>query len=311
MLFKYSSPGKIILFGEHAVVYGYAAIATAVSKRMNMKCEVIKSTRSEINIFDEGELFSFNPFHETPASSNAREKMLRYAFKNGFPKNHTLNITIDGEFPTGTGLGSSAAFCSLIAAASNRVSNQSVSKESLFEKTKILENFFHHNASGLDPATVIYGGAIFMENRKFSHLSINKVPLLIIDTQIPRSTSEAVKHVASLLSDKQSIYKPMMESLGNISKQYYLEKPEKKNEFIYKYFPIAQNLLENFDLSCPKIDEIVQICKKNNLVCKISGAGMGGVVMVTGNNVEKKTNLFKSYNVISAEIGLEGIREEK
>ena len=48
-----------------------------------------------------------------------------------------------------------------------------------------------------------------------------------------------------------------------------------------------------------------------NLVCKISGAGMGGVVMVTGNNIEQKANLFKSFNVIPAEIGSEGIREEE
>ena len=311
MIFKYSSPGKIILFGEHAVVYGYAAIATAISKRMNMKCELIKSTSSEINVYDEGDLFSFNPFHEVPFNSCAREKMLRFAFKRGFPENHTLNISITSDFPTGTGLGSSAAFCSLIAAASNRISNQSVSKDSLFEKTKYLEDFFHHNASGLDPATVIYGGAIFMENRKFSRLSINTVPLLIIDTQIARSTSKAVKHVESLLSEKSSIFKPMVECLGNISKEYYLEDAKKKNDFIHRYFPIAQNLLENLDLGCPKIEEIVQICKNNNLVCKISGAGMGGVVMVTGNNIEQKANLFKSFNVIPAEIGSEGIREEE
>ncbi|OHS93293.1 mevalonate kinase family protein [Tritrichomonas foetus] len=308
--FNYSSPGKIILFGEHAVVYGYSAVATAITKRIHMKCELTKSSRTEINIIDDGDLFSFNPRNDTLSNhpDRNREKMLRFAFQD-FPENHTLNVEIKSEFPTGNGLGSSASFCSLIAAASSRCSNQQMSKDFLYRKSTELEKFFHKNPSGLDPATVVYGGAIKMENRQISkNLSLPQIPLLIIDTFVPRSTAKAVQHVADLLKKNPKIYRPMLEVLGEISDTF--EKSDKKEVSIQRYFPIAQNLLSSFDLSCKEIDDVVETAKKAGLVAKLSGAGMGGTVLVSGERAHEKAHLFNRYGVIQSSIGAEGLREE-
>lgn len=310
--FKYSSPGKIILFGEHAVVYGYAAVSTAISKRMSMKGEMRQSINTEINIIDDGEITTFNPYisqNKKEKNEDRRENMLRFAFKN-FPKNHTLNLELKTDFPVSNGLGSSASFCSLIAAASLRCNNEKITKEKLFKKSVQLENFFHKNPSGLDPATVIYGGSIRMENRQIlkSSNTTNSLPLLIVDSGVRSTTLTSVTHVANLCKKDPLIYKPMLQILGELSKKFCIA--NNKYDALMKYFPIAQNLLSSLDLSCKEIDDIVHISKQNNLVAKISGGGMGGTVLVSGPNLADKANLFSKYNIIHAEIGAEGIREE-
>ena len=309
--FKYSSPGKVILFGEHAVVYGFPAVATAISKRIHMNCELNKSSITEINVVDNFGRFTFNPHDfstdEKRDPENNRKRMLRAAFQN-FPKNHTLNINISSEFPTGNGLGSSASYCSLIATAAARSNGIKLTKDQLYAQAKVLENFFHLNNSGLDPATVIYGKAIMMEERRIKPIHLDSIPLLIIDTFVPRSTAKAVKHVAELSSENPKIFMPMLKILGELSKEFV--NSNEKFKFLKKYFPIAQNLLSSLDLSCKQIDEIVKIAKDNGLVAKISGAGMGGTVIVSGDNVHDKAHLFSKYKIIQSSIGEEGIREE-
>lgn len=310
--FKYSSPGKIILFGEHAVVYGEPAIATAISKRTFMKCDFRPSSRTVINLVDNGSFFSFNPKQGSDKMSQ-RTKMLYSAFRN-FPDNHALDIEIKSDFPTGMGMGSSASFCSLIATAGLRTSRtkREITKDAIFEETKRLENYFHYNGSGLDPATVVYGGVIKMERRRIvstKSFGSEKIPLLIVDSMIERSTYESVKHVAELLKDSGAIYQPIIRSLGGISKNFY-DSNEPKSCLLRRYFPLAQRLLECLDLSNSAIDRIVRIAKENGLCAKISGAGMGGIVLVSGSDIRRKGDLFKPFRVISAEIGAEGIREE-
>lgn len=312
LTFKYSSPGKIILFGEHAVVYGYAAIATAISKRMHMKGEMIKSLNTEINILDDGKTTTFDPSlwqSKQNSINDRREKMLYFAFKD-FPKNHTLNLEIKTDFPVSNGLGSSAAFCSLIAAASMRCCDEKITKEKLFKKSVQLENFFHRNPSGLDPATAIYGGSIKMENRQISRSSkpTNNLPLLIIDSGVRSTTITSVTHVADLCKKEPLIYKPILSILGELTKKFCAS--EDKLDAIMRYFPIAQNLLSSLDLSCKEIDNIVYLSKQNNLVSKISGGGMGGTVLVSGKNLNDKINLFSNYKLIKADIDAEGLREE-
>lgn len=308
--FNYSAPGKLILFGEHAVVYGYAGLSTAISKRMTMKCELFKSTRSEVNILDDGERTVFNPFIECSPDTGKRDKMLHSVFAQYLPKNHTLNMEINTGFSTTGGLGSSGSFCSLIAAAAIRSSGQSASKERILQMAIDLEKVFHSKSSGLDPTTIVMGGAIRMENGKFTKLQIPNLPLLIVSTNVKHSTADAVSHVRDLATAHPKIYTPLLSSLGGITDLFCNTPNDKKGEALYNLFPVAQHILATFDLECPECKDICTIAHNNGLTAKISGAGMGGITLVTGPNVKDKAHLFKKYPIINTEIGCEGLREE-
>ena len=307
--FTYSFPGKVILFGEHAVVHGETAICTAISKRMRAECSFYKSFGTVVNVVFHEKIIIFNPFDEAPPNARDTNKMIRHAFKGIFPKNHTLDINIIEEFPTG-GLGSSAALCGCIAAASNRIGGLDLSKDAIFKKSFELEKFFHGNPSGIDPATVVYGGCIKMENRKLEHIKIPSMPLLIVSTKREHSTKVAVNKVKELMKKYPDVYPPLIKSMGNISKRFINTPNDKKADVMSDLFIPAHHLLSSFGLSCPESDDICSIAENNGLSAKISGAGMGGIMIVTGKDVEKKAGLFSKYDVIQATIGAPGMMEE-
>ena len=87
-----SAPGKCILFGEHAVVYGQPAVAVAIDQRMNVKLELSEEWRIDGMIF--------HP-ERHPHVDALRQRM----WNSGPP----LSIKITGEIPPASGLGSSAA----------------------------------------------------------------------------------------------------------------------------------------------------------------------------------------------------------
>lgn len=137
--FSYSFPGKIILFGEHAVVYGETAIATAISKRMYANCKLFESEKSSISIKFENTITEIDPFKPIKQSNDETYQMIHSAFENNFPKNRSLDIHVIQDFTTG-GLGSSAALCACIAAVSAKVSNLNLNLDSIFQKNKRIRN---------------------------------------------------------------------------------------------------------------------------------------------------------------------------
>ena len=68
--FKFSVPSKVILFGEHAVVYGYSAIASAIDLRMILNCSLHKSNTSEIRITFNNDIFNFDPYIKPDPNEN-------------------------------------------------------------------------------------------------------------------------------------------------------------------------------------------------------------------------------------------------
>ena len=309
--FKFSAPGKIILFGEHAVVYGYTAISTAISKRMYAKCEYFPTLQSEVNIKFQDKIVNFNPNKSLPNNSKLVHQMIYSSLKNCFNnKHHTLNVEIIEEFPSGNGLGSSASLCSIISAISDKIKGKEFNKDSIFNQSKELEKFFHGNSSGIDPATVVYGKGIKMNQKNISLINFPSIPLLIVDTGKIHETSKAVNHVKNLINKFPTIYKPIISTLGNISDIFLnLNLNDQINSLKY-LFPTSNYLLNSLGLNCFESDLITQICLKNNLFTKISGAGMGGIMLITGNNLNEKKNLFKKFNVLKIDIGSEGIKEE-
>lgn len=170
--------------------------------------------------------------------------------------------------------------------------------------------FYHGNSSGIDPATVVYGGGIKMENNKISKVKIPEIPLLIVGTNRERNTKAAVSHVRELIEKYPNIYKPMIKSIGDISRTFLNTSDDVKDKALFDLFTPANGLLNSFGLNCPESDDIARIASENGLAAKISGAGMGGIMLVTGPDLDKKEHLFSKYNVVKATIGAEGMREE-
>ncbi len=166
-------PGKVILAGEHAVVYGKMALATSIS--LGVSVTVVENGGSEKN----------------PIINKAIEVA-------GGDENILLKI--ESELPIGSGLGSSAAVAAATIKAMREYLGKPINEEELFKLTFECEKIAHGNASGLDPAAVVYGGLIaYTKGQPFERLWIKQpIKLLLANTGKPiESTKEMVELVAA------------------------------------------------------------------------------------------------------------------
>lgn len=164
--------GKVILSGEHAVVYGELALAAQINLGVNVR--VIEG-KHEID----------------PIICRAIEVA-------GGDRN--LGVEIESQIPIGSGLGSSAAVAAATIKAVREHLRNPIDDDELFGLTMECEQIAHGNPSGIDSAVVVYGGLIaFTKGNPIEKLTIKSpLKLLLIDTGKPEeSTKEMVELVAS------------------------------------------------------------------------------------------------------------------
>jgi mevalonate kinase len=309
--FAYSVPTKVILFGEHAVVHGHPAIAMAINNRMLMTGTIAASRIPEVQIRFNKSTFTFNPTDPIPPSAPPLHQMYRTALSPHFPAFHRLSLTFSIARECSGGLGSSAALSVLVAAAARRIARLPFSPPDLFDPAKRLECFFHSNSSGLDVATVLAGAAVSFRRSEFAPIPVPEIPLLIVDTKVPRQTGAAVNRVRDFLEREPERAGALLTELGNLADKFGRAPDDRKERFAADNFGAAQTRLAALGVSCPEIDAIVGRATEAGLAAKLSGAGMGGIVIVTGPRVFEKEALFDPFVHFRACADLVGLREEK
>ena len=189
MKISYTAPAKVILSGEHAVVYGKPALVSAINLRLKFNLWEVTKKINDKNIL--------------LISSKVKEYLEKekIVFKNKF-----FDFKIESEIPVGRGLGSSAAL-SVAAVASflEFYTEQKFEKEIVNNLAFQIEKHFHKNPSGVDNSAACFGGLILYQ-RKIQLTNLKyKIPkkfeekLLLIDSGEPKETTgEMVKLVESV-----------------------------------------------------------------------------------------------------------------
>lgn len=272
---SYSAHGKVILIGEHSVVYGYDALA------MPIKSLQIKTT---VQPAQSVSLMETNHYHGAFFDAPDEYNGLKYVLKT-FQKlaDNTLpvKLTYTGEIPMERGFGSSATVALGTSKALNKYYQLNLSKDQIMKITNHAEMINHGKASGLDAATVNSDYLVFFNSQK----GINKIKsklnatLLIMDTGNLGNTKIAVTKV-HMLYEKSRTARDKMHELGSLADDVKKAWSEQNAIEIGKDFTKAQQLLAGFGVSTPKIDMLCKIAKENGAYgAKLSGGGLGGIVI--------------------------------
>ena len=190
---KVSAPGKVILSGEHAVVYGYPAILSAIDRRLNLS----------LYQKDDGiEIISEYPPDLAEYGIKKIAKELKISSKKGWVAKILSNIP-----PTG-GMGSSAALSVAIAAGLYYLTKKNIDLNEINKMAYQIETKQHRHPSGGDNTISTYGGFLWYRKeseslKTFSSLVPNRtIKILVIDSGSPiESTGEMVEKVKLLMSD--------------------------------------------------------------------------------------------------------------
>ena len=307
-----SAPGKVILFGEHFVVYGVKAILCAIDKRVTVTAE--ESTKNTISIKSNiGKL-------ELPTNKSIKEidsplKPLYYLAGKLIQKHNKktgMSITVESEIPSGVGLGSSSACCVAGAAAISRLF-EDASKEQILELAIEAEKTIFQNTSGADCTVCTFGGLMeYSKETGFSKIDAeSNFHLVIANSKTEHSTEQVVSKVRKVRdSDEEhfsNLCKKESEIIGNVMK--YLKNNDLKE--LGKLMHTNQELLESIGISNETIRQMIDTAEIKAHGAKITGAGGGGciIALTDESNLDETISQLsgKNYECFSAKIDHEGL----
>ena len=254
------SHSKIILMGEHSVVYGYPAIAIPL-KNIQMECIV---ERSRIPFFH----------NEKDTLSTAVHTVLKYLNR----KNENIKYKVISDIPPKRGMGSSAAVSIAAIRGVFDYFNRKVDNTTLEKLVNEAEIIAHNTPSGLDAKTCLSDSAIkFIKNKGFKNIDMNLgAYLLIADTGIHGHTRDAIMNIKNM-GDRAI---PMLEKLGKLTEETEKFIEEKDVLNIGKNMISAHEELKKLGVSIEKSDVLVKkAIDEGAYGAKMSGGGLGGCII--------------------------------
>ncbi len=278
--FSATAPGKIILFGEHAVVYGEPAIAVPVfSNQVRVVVTAqVKKKSGEIQI--EAPDISLSTTYEKLEIDHPLRAALKVVLGDKDPtETPACSIQISSEIPVSSGLGSSAAISAAIIRAFSAFLGQRLTDEKISDFAYEVEKIHHGTPSGIDNTVIAHQKPVYYQKgNPFQFLTIGKpFSILIANSGKPGHTREAVKHVRDGWLNDPDKYNQIFSRIGEISNnaRELIEagQPDKLGELMDQ----NHELLQALDVSSPELDQLVQTAKEAGaLGAKLSGGGMGG-----------------------------------
>jgi mevalonate kinase len=269
--------GKVILVGEHAVVYGARAIAMPLlSKTMNLRIYTDRVTTPSPRVKFQ---ISGKPVQD------ALIDMIHEAFDVlGIPK---FNVSIDGQssLMLGAGVGSSASLCVSVLRGLAQVCALSLPPAELARLANKLERRFHGNPSGLDTSVVALEQAIVFERgRDAEALTINRprgsnLPwcFALLDTAVRSPTINMVRKAEPWFQAQGA---PMIETFNEITTAAARALRDGDFELLCDAMTRSHALLSDAGVVTSPVQEMVDLAKQHGAAtAKVTGAGGGGCVL--------------------------------
>lgn len=284
------SPAKVILFGEHFVVTGNSAISMTIDLPTVVTVEPGIGNEIQIRSEDLGLEAVFSPAGKMVQSAGANvEATLRpifevadFTLKKLKQYGHGLRIAVKSRVPVGMGLGSSAATAVGTVSAITTLLGWPLSKEEVFEAAYSLEKMVHGHPSGVDQATVTYGGLIsYRKGKVDATLQVTKPPSLIIgNTGKRRSTGDFVGRVTRLREAKPEEYGRIASEAQKISESAVEALRNGQPEALGALMNENHRLLELVGVSSPDLERLISAAKSAGAFgAKLTGGGGGGCMI--------------------------------
>ncbi|MFA5331657.1 MAG: mevalonate kinase [Methanoregula sp.] len=284
----WSAPGKVFLFGEHAVVYGKPGIAMAVKPRVFVT--VRKSRRPQ----------------------RAKSPYIDGCFD---AMGVVGSVYINSQIPSSSGLGSSAAVTVATLSAINDEFTLGKSREDIANMAFEIEKTVQKGRASLTDTTVsAFGGIVLISGNSRRRLPPQNMHLVIGDSMVSHSTARMVEQVADLQKRNPEIVNPIMDAIEGVSLAaiHHLSNPRE----LGRYMNMNNALLDALGVGHPQLSKLVLAARSAGAFgAKITGAGGGGcmVALCPKPLRHRIAHAIQSSDARAIVTGIdtEGVRKEK
>lgn len=318
-----SVPGKLILSGEHAVLYGKPALVSTINHHLAVTLEHHDQNTININwqALDIHQSLSIsqaksikeqidknyveylnktitvteilkNPIYLIPYTLITITEFLRHRIEQG------LNITIESSIPIGCGMGASAALIIAIIKAVCAFYEKKLSIEQILSVARYCENMQHGQSSGLDLAACLHGGLIYWRQGDITNRRPLPLPIYLTNTGTPdSSTGECIEHAAHFFSNT---------NIANEFEQVtqLIDQAISQNNLSELILAIRRNhqLLVTIGVVPKHVQAFINDIEKDDGAAKICGAGavtgdQAGMVLIIKQPWSDKICQRYGYNV--------------
>lgn len=290
---------KIIIFGEHFVVYGLPGVAAGIDKFVQIEAQKVKD--SDDVMFDDKVLNEKVSLKEKP--DGIKSKIFHAMFDSDeFLPKKGIKFIINANFPNGAGMGASGAFCVALARSMNTLFDQNWKDDKINELAFLGEKIVHGEASGIDNTCSTYGTTIYFEKDLTGEKNTARpikcgkaLYFVLADSGVKHESKEAVEHVKSFKEKNPKDFDVICSDYKSI-----VSKAKKEIQFggvaeIGKLMNKNNELLKQLGISTPELDQIVRIANfEGAFGAKITGAGMGGSALILCENEKGQDKIVAS-----------------
>ena len=270
--------GKVILLGEHAVVYGRPALAAGLAR--GLEAEVVADASGPRLVSD-----------QSAVADDARPIRLvaEAAGALGLSAD-AVAVRIRSELPPGAGLGSSAALCVAVLRAFAAAAGRRLALAEELALGRRLEAIFHGHPSGIDPAAAALGEKCFRfvrgEPPDVTPLTAGRpVPLVIALGARPRSTGAAVQGLRARWEADRARHERLFDDVAAVVDEGTRAVAVGDRVALGRAFDRNQELLAALGVSAPEVDALVVAARgAGALGAKLTGGGAGGAVLAVAHD---------------------------
>ncbi len=274
-----SAPGKVLLMGDHAVVYGRPCLVTAVDYRLSLSMELSEDQKTHI---------------DTPGVSDTRflSQALLCATRTWGMKLPGLIISTKSQFSGTYGLGSSAAVTVATVAALERLLEKKANQKEVFDISYKAILDVQGLGSGFDAAAATFGGVLYFvtAGKAIEPLVVSDMPLVIGYTGTKADTVSLMNEVGKKMEFQPERVGRIFDAIAGLVDDAKTKILEGDWERVGRLMDFNQEYLRDLGVSSEKLESLISAAKNAGAWgAKLSGAGGGDCMIALAPKNKRKS----------------------